>query len=99
MNPLYDKIGTRYSQYRKPDKRIAAAIFKEVGSLRRILNLGAGIGAYEPEDRDVVALEPSQVMISQRTANGPAAVQGQAESLPFNDYRKLGSVIIRDVER
>ena len=85
MNPLYDKIGTRYSQYRKPDKRIAAAIFKEVGSLQRILNLGAGIGAYEPEDRDVVALEPSQVMISQRTANGPAAVQGQAESLPFKD--------------
>ena len=53
--------------------------------MQRILNLGAGIGAYEPADRDVVALEPSQVMISQRPAKGPPVVQGQAENLPFKD--------------
>ncbi len=85
MNPLYDKIGTRYNQYREPDTRIAAAILKEVGSLQRILNLGAGIGAYEPADRGVVALEPSRVMISQRPRNTAPVIQGQAERLPFKD--------------
>jgi len=83
--PLYDKIGTQYSHYRRPDTRIAAAIWKEIGERQRILNLGAGVGAYEPADRDIVALEPSQVMISQRPDNGPPVVQGQAECLPFKD--------------
>lgn len=85
IQPLYDKIGTRYSQYRKPDSRIEAAILREIGDRQRILNLGAGAGAYEPADRDVVALEPSAVMISQRSANTAPVVQGQAECLPFKD--------------
>ena len=82
---LYDKIGRQYSQYRKPDTRIEAAILREIGDLQRILNLGAGVGAYEPSDRDVVALEPSRVMISQRSRNSAPVVQGQAERLPFKD--------------
>lgn len=68
-----------------PDTRIAAAIWREIGNRQRILNLGAGVGAYEPSDRDVVALEPSQVMISQRPANAAPVVQGRAECLPFKD--------------
>ena len=68
-----------------PDTRIAAVIWREIGNRQRILNLGAGVGAYEPSDRDVVALEPSQVMISQRPANAAPVVQGRAECLPFKD--------------
>ncbi|MBW2409762.1 MAG: class I SAM-dependent methyltransferase [Deltaproteobacteria bacterium] len=82
---LYDKIGTQYSQYRKPDSRIAAAILREIGDRQKILNLGAGVGAYEPLDRNVVALEPSKVMISHRSAHTARVVQGRAESLPFRD--------------
>ena len=82
---LYDKIGTQYSQYRKPDSRIAAAILRAIGDRQKILNLGAGVGAYEPLDRDVVALEPSRVMILQRPRNSAPVVQGQAETLPFKD--------------
>ena len=85
MKPLYDKIGVQYQHYRKPDPGIAAAIHRAIGDHRRVLNLGAGIGAYESVDHDVVALEPSRVMILQRAENGPPVVQGVAERLPFKD--------------
>ena len=85
VSPLYDRIGVQYSQYRKPDIRIGAALMRAIGDRQKILNLGAGVGAYEPLDRDVVALEPSRVMISQRPRNIAPVVQGQAERLPFKD--------------
>jgi SAM-dependent methyltransferase len=50
-----------------------------------VLNVGAGGGSYEPEDRDVVAVEPSAVMIAQRPAGSARVVQASAESLPFDD--------------
>jgi SAM-dependent methyltransferase len=81
----YDKLGTQYSQYRRPDATIAAAILRAISDRQKILNIGAGVGAYEPENLNVVALEPSHVMISQRPDNGSAVVQGQAELLPFKD--------------
>jgi hypothetical protein len=82
---LYDRIGTRYREYRRPDARIAAAIWGELGGARRIVNVGAGIGAYEPRERDLVAVEPSWVMISQRPSTVSPVVQARAESLPFKD--------------
>ena len=33
-----------------------------------VLNVGAGTGSYEPADREVTAVEPSELMISQRPA-------------------------------
>jgi SAM-dependent methyltransferase len=47
------------------------------------VNVGAGVGSYEPEDRAVVAVEPSAVMIEQRTADAARAVQASVERLPF----------------
>ena len=47
--------------------------------------MGAGAGAYEPPDREVVALEPSEVMIAQRPPGSAPVVQGRAEELPFDD--------------
>src|SRR6185503_18666356 len=45
-------------------------------------NVGAGAGSYEPEDRYVVAVEPSAAMRAQRRM---PAVDATAESLPFDD--------------
>ena len=47
--------------------------------------MGAGAGAYEPTDREVVALEPSEVMIAQRPPGAAPVVRGRAEELPFED--------------
>jgi len=51
-----------------------------------VLNVGAGTGSYEPADREVTALEPSEAMIRQRPAAAAPAIQGQAEALPFPDH-------------
>ncbi len=50
-----------------------------------MLNVGAGTGSYEPRERDVVAVEPSRTMITQRPADAAPVVQAWAEQLPFFD--------------
>ena len=82
---LYDRIGRTYIGTRRPDPRIAAAIWRALGDARTVLNVGAGAGAYEPADREVVALEPSEVMIAQRPPGAAPVVRGRAEELPFED--------------
>ncbi len=82
---LYDTIGRSYTSTRRPDPRIAAAIWHALGGARTVLNVGAGAGAYEPPDREVVALEPSPVMIAQRPPGAAPVVRGRAEELPFED--------------
>ncbi len=57
---LYDRIGQTYTGTRRPDPRIAAAIWDALGDARTVLNVGAGAGNYEPTDREVVALEPAR---------------------------------------
>jgi hypothetical protein len=42
-------------------------------------------GSYEPRDREVVAVEPSAVMIAKRPARAASAVLAAAERLPFPD--------------
>ncbi|MFN9375850.1 MAG: class I SAM-dependent methyltransferase, partial [Novosphingobium sp.] len=85
MPALYDTIGIDYAQLRKPDPRIAVQIERALGAARTVLNVGAGTGSYEPADRDVVALEPSAEMISQRPPGAAPAVQGSAGAIPFPD--------------
>ncbi len=82
---LYDTIGRTYTGTRRPDPRIATAIWSALGDAETVLNVGAGAGAYEPPDREVVALEPSEVMIAQRPPGSAPVVQGRAEELPFDD--------------
>lgn len=85
MTALYDRIGLNYAALRRPDPRIAARIAGALGDARRVVNVGAGTGNYEPEGRDVTAVEPSAEMIAQRP-DGPAhVVQAGAEALPFAD--------------
>lgn len=85
MTAIYDKIGVGYSRRRKPDSRIARAIHHALGEAKSVLNVGAGTGSYEPEDRMVTALEPSAEMISQRLPGSAKAYQGSAEAMPFAD--------------
>jgi SAM-dependent methyltransferase len=82
---LYDQIGRTYTSTRHADPRIAAAIWAALGDARTVLNVGAGAGNYEPPDRELVALEPSPVMIAQRPPGAARVVRGRAEELPFED--------------
>jgi SAM-dependent methyltransferase len=83
--PLYDNIGHGYSGLRRPDARIAAAINAALGDAASVANIGAGAGSYEPADRSVIAVEPSDVMIRQRPAGAAPCLQGSAEALPLED--------------
>jgi ubiquinone/menaquinone biosynthesis C-methylase UbiE len=83
--PRYDTIGRTYGATRRPDPRIAQQIGAALGDARSVVNVGAGTGSYEPTDRPVVAVEPSQAMITQRPADAAPAVRGVAEHLPFPD--------------
>ena len=81
----YDTIGRTYASTRRADPRIAAQITGALGDARRVVNVGAGTGNYEPDDRFVVAGDPSLTMLGQRPAGAGPAVQLVAEALPFPD--------------
>ena len=83
--PLYDRIGTTYTSTRRPDPRLERAIHDALGDAESVINVGAGAGGYEPRDREVVAVEPSPVMIAQRPEGAARVVQASAERLPFAD--------------
>jgi SAM-dependent methyltransferase len=79
----YDRIGVRYTATRRADPRIADQIHEALGDARSIVNVGAGAGAYEPSDREVLPIEPSERMIAQRTTDLAPAIRGRAENLPL----------------
>lgn len=81
----YGAIGPGYARFRQADPRIAARIRAALGDARHVLNVGAGAGSYEPEDRRVTAVEPSATMRAQRPARLAPAVDAVAEALPFPD--------------
>ncbi|XIG73200.1 MerR family transcriptional regulator [Streptomyces sp. SGAir0957] len=82
---LYDEIGVAYPATRRTEPRIAAQIWAALGDAQTVLNVGAGTGSYEPQDRHVTAVEPSTVMRGQRPAGSAPCVAAAAESLPFRD--------------
>src|SRR5919201_1195931 len=82
---LYDTIGATYTVTRHTEPRIAAQVWAALGDARTVLNIGAGTGSYEPADRDVLAVEPSEIMRAQRPAGAAPCVAAAAESLPFED--------------
>ena len=85
MPALYDSIGVGYSTGRRPDPRVADVILKAIGDSGSIVNVGAGSGSYEPDNRHVVSVEPSLTMIRQRPKPSSRLVQAKAERLPFQD--------------
>ena len=85
MKTIYDKIGKSYSVGRRTDPKLAKQMHQFLSGSHSILNIGAGTGSYEPANMEVIALEPSEVMISQRPKGSAPVVQGVAENLPFED--------------
>lgn len=84
---LYDAVGGGYTATRGTDPKIAQVIWTGLGDARSVLNVGAGAGAYEPPDRELLAVEPSSVMIAQRPSNAAPVVRAVAEALPLTDDR------------
>jgi len=85
MSLDYNQLAEQYKEYRKPDPRIAARIWNHTKASIRVLNVGAGRGAYEPENCEVIAIDPSREMIASRNNSATRVLQGQAENLPFED--------------
>ena len=78
----YDRIGQGYARFRKPDPRIEARLMSALADARTVVNVGAGTGSYEPTDRVVLAVEPSEQMIKQRPPT-----QRRASGQPLSAYR------------
>lgn len=95
----YDRTGQGYAAQRRPDPRIAAAIWDALGDARTVLNVGAGAGSYEPDDRYVLAVEPSTVMRAQRSPTAGVAIQAYAEALPLDDNAVDAAMAIATVHQ
>jgi SAM-dependent methyltransferase len=81
----YEAGGQGYARRRRTDPRIAALVRDALGDARTVVNVGAGAGSYEPEDRYVAAVEPSAAMRAQRPRRLAPAIDATAERLPFDD--------------
>ncbi|HEV7760645.1 MAG TPA: methyltransferase domain-containing protein [Acidimicrobiales bacterium] len=81
----YEHGGNGYARHRRADPRIAAQVHRSLGDARTVVNVGAGAGSYEPDDRHVVAVEPSAAMRAQRPRHLAPAVDATAEALPYDD--------------
>jgi SAM-dependent methyltransferase len=83
--PRYDAIGQGYALTRREDPRFRALLHAALGDARSVVNVGAGTGSYEPRDRHVVAIEPSDVMAAQRPPELAPALRAYADKLPLRD--------------
>ena len=81
----YDDIGRVYARHRAADPRIMEQIERALEPADTVVNIGAGAGSYEPSDRRVVAVEPSNVMLAQRRVGAAPVARAVAEALPFAD--------------
>lgn len=81
----YDTIGHGYSRTRREDPRFRVLIHAALADARTVVNVGAGTGAYEPPERHVIAIEPSDVMAAQRSRDLAPAIRASAGSLPLRD--------------
>ena len=85
MSERYETIGRSYAATRREDPRIAWRIHEALGDARSVVNVGAGTGSYEPVDRYVIAVEPSDVMAEQRPPSRVPAIRASAGELPLRD--------------
>ena len=83
--PRYDDIGRGYASTRQEDPQVRDSILGALGSARTLVNVGAGAGSYEPRDRYVLAVEPSDVMAAQRPRELAPAIRATADCLPLRD--------------
>jgi SAM-dependent methyltransferase len=81
--PRYDAIGQGYARFRREDPGFRARIHAALGSARSVVNVGAGAGSYEPRAPQVIAIEPSAVMLAQRAPGAARLVRALAGQLPL----------------
>jgi SAM-dependent methyltransferase len=84
-SPRYDEIGRGYARTRREDPRLREQIHAALGDARTVVNVGAGAGSYEPRDRHVTAIEPSDVIAGQRPPELSPAIRADAAHLPLRD--------------
>jgi SAM-dependent methyltransferase len=84
-SPVYDTIGRGYVAHRRAEPTWEAELARHLSGSRRVVNVGAGTGSYEPAGCEVVALEPSAVMIGQRPAAAAPVVRASSAALPLPD--------------
>ena len=80
---IYETLGVGYSVGRRPDPRWQEAIDLAIGNAKRVINIGAGTGSYEPSGREVIAVEPSELMVAQRPRSAAPVVMAAAENVPI----------------
>jgi SAM-dependent methyltransferase len=97
MSPRYDQIGDGYARTRREDPRIARVIEAALGDSRTVVNVGAGAGSYEPRDRHVIAIEPSDVMAAQRPPDLVPAIRAGAGELPLRDRSVVAAMAVLTV--
>ena len=85
MSARYDSIGHGYAATRREEPRFREIILAALGHAKSVVNVGAGAGSYEPRDRYVLAIEPSDVMAAQRPRALAPAIRGEAHRLPLRD--------------
>lgn len=81
----YETIGGGYAHTRREDPRLSERIRAALGAARTVVNVGAGAGSYEPRDRHVIAIEPSDRMAAQRPRDLAPAIRATADHLPLRD--------------
>jgi SAM-dependent methyltransferase len=81
----YERIGHEYARTRREEPRVRELILSALGTARTVVNVGAGAGSYEPRDRYVIPIEPSDVMAAQRPPDLAPALRSVAQSLPLRD--------------
>ncbi len=81
----YSTLAVDYADVRRPDPRIGAQLAAALGDARKVINVGAGTGSYEPTDRHVVAIEPATEMRARRAPGLAPAIDARAEEIPFDD--------------
>jgi len=81
----YEDCALTYTSQRRADPRIAEYVHAALGDAQTVLNVGAGVGSYEPRDRWVLAVEPSAGMRAQRPVSVTPAISASAETLPLDE--------------
>lgn len=84
MNYNYEQGVPSYRLIRQTDPHIAGYINAAIGDYDGILNVGAGLGSYEPLEKNITAVDASAFMCQERLRLGKSeAVLANVENLPF----------------
>jgi hypothetical protein len=79
----HEQLEHEHPTLRPADPRIARQIHEALGDARSVANVGAGAAEYEPVDRWVLAIEPTEQRITRHPRGLTTPIRGYAESLPI----------------